>query len=125
MAKKFGELIYTKETGGPVATKAESHTPKLEAPDKVKKGEPFTVKVKVGPHPNEPQHSIRRIELWFYEEGRTFNPIRLASIELEPVYAEPEVTITIKLQKSGTIYALAYCNLHGVWEERKDITVEE
>ncbi len=124
MAKKFGDLIYTREAGGPAAAKAESHVPLIEVPEKVKKGEPFEVKVRVGPHPNEPQHSIRRIELWFYEDGRPFNPVRLASIELEPVYAEPEVTVKVKLEKSGTIYALAYCNLHGVWEERRDIKVE-
>lgn len=125
MAKPFGELIYTPETEGPAASKAETHAPKIEAPDTVKKGEQFKVTIKVGPHPNQVQHSIRRVEIWFSEEGRAFNPIHIATIDLEPVYAEPEITITIRLEKSGTLYALSYCNLHGVWEARKDIKVEE
>lgn len=125
MAKPFGELIYTPETAGPAASKAETHAPKIEAPNTVKKGEPFKVIIKVGPHPNQVQHSIRRIEIWFNEEGRAFNPIHIATIDLEPVYAEPEITITIRLEKSGTLYVLSYCNLHGVWETRKDIKVEE
>ncbi|KSW11382.1 desulfoferrodoxin [Pyrodictium occultum] len=124
MAKAFGELIYTREAGGPAASKAETHAPKIEAPEKVRKGEPFNVTIKVGPHPNEVQHSIRRLEIWFQEEGRAFNPIHIATIDLEPVYAEPEITITIKLEKSGTLYALGYCNLHGLWESRKEIKVE-
>ncbi len=30
----------------------------------------------------------------------------------------------VKLAKSGTIYAMSYCNIHGVWENSKDISVE-
>ncbi|MEB3816543.1 MAG: class II SORL domain-containing protein [Desulfurococcales archaeon] len=125
MSRSLKELIYTAESKeAAVMEKKEGHLPKIEAPDTVKAGEPFQVKVKVGPHPNQVQHSIRRIELWFSEEGRAYNPIRLATIELEPVYAEPEVTVTVTLQKSGTLHALAYCNLHGVWESTKDIKVQ-
>ena len=124
-ARKFGELIYTPEiASGEAISKVETHTPKIEAPDTVKAGEPFHVKVSVGPHPNTVQHSIRRVELYFYEEGRSFNPIRLATTELEPVYSEPEVRFKVKLKKSGVIYAVEYCNLHGLWEARKEIKVE-
>jgi len=124
-AAKFSEQIYTEEKlAGPAAEKRESHLPKVEAPGKVKKGEPFQVKVKVGPHPNQPQHSIRRVEVWFTEDGRAFNPVRIASVELEPVYAEPELTFTVKLEKSGTLHVLAYCNLHGVWETDVRVEVE-
>ncbi|MCE4625092.1 MAG: class II SORL domain-containing protein [Desulfurococcales archaeon] len=125
MAKKFGDLIYSQEEAPEqVISKAETHTPKIEAPDKVKAGEPFKVTIKVGPHPNTVQHSIRWIEVYFYEEGRAFNPITLAKITLEPEYAEPDITLTLKLKKSGVLYALEYCNLHGIWEARKEITVE-
>lgn len=122
---KFVEQVYTEEKlAGPAAEKRESHLPKVEAPEKVRKGEPFQVKIRVGPHPNKPEHSIRRVEVWFTEEGRAFNPVRIASIELEPVYAEPEITLTVKVEKSGTLHVLAYCNLHGVWEADKEIKVE-
>ena len=121
---RFGELIYTEDVSGPAAAKKETHMPRIEAPDTVKKGEPFRVTIRVGPHPNEPGHSVRRIEVWFAEEGRQFNPVHVATLILEPGYGEPEVTLTLRLEKSGTLYALAYCNLHGVWEARKEIRVE-
>lgn len=123
--KKFGEIVYSQEQApGEAITKVETHTPKIEAPEKVKANEPIKVKIIVGPHPNQVAHSIRSIVLYFYEEGRAFNPIHLATIQLEPEYAEPDLTITIKLKKSGVLYALEYCNLHGVWEGRKEIKVE-
>lgn len=119
---RFSELIYTHETAqGQALTKVETHTPQIEVPEKINPGEPFIVKVEVGPHPNTVQHSIRRIELYYYEEGRPFNPVRLATIDLEPGYAEPKLEITLKLDKPGTLYAIAYCNLHGLWEARKEI----
>jgi superoxide reductase len=126
MAKKLGDLIYTPETAsGEEISKVESHTPKIEAPDNVRAGEPFKVRVKIGPHPNSVEHSIRWLELYFEEEGRAFNPILLGRVFWTPGYAEPEVEFIIKLKKSGTLYALAYCNLHGLWESRKEIRVEK
>lgn len=124
--EKFGELIYSPERApGEAITKVESHTPKIEAPKKVKKGEAFKIRVSVGPHPNTVQHSIRWIEVYFSEDGRAFNPIQVASARFAPVYAEPEIELTLKLEKSGTIYAIEYCNLHGLWEARHRIEVEE
>ncbi len=122
--KKFGDLIYTPETAsGEAVSKIETHTPKIEAPDTVKANEPFEVKVTVGPHPNKVEHSIRSIYIFFYEEGRLFNPMVLASVDLTPVFAEPEVVLKVKVQKSGVLYAVEHCNLHGLWEGRKEIKV--
>jgi len=120
----FGELIYTpKKASGEAISKVESHTPKIQAPDRVKADELFTVKVTVGPHPNTVEHSIRRIEVYFYEEERPFNPILLTETSLTPVYSEPDVSVNLKLKKGGTIYAVEYCNIHGLWEARKEIAV--
>ncbi len=122
--EEFGSLIYTPETAkGAAISKVESHTPKIEAPDTVKAEEPFVVKITVGPHPNTVEHSIRRIEVYFKEEGRAFNPVLLAVVNLTPVYSEPIMTLTFKLSKSGTLYVLEYCNLHGLWEAKKEIKV--
>jgi len=124
--KKLGDLIYTPETAsGEAITKVESHTPKIEAPDKVKVDQLLAVRVSVGPHPNTVEHSIRKIEVFFHEEGRPFNPILLATVCLTPVYSEPDIKVDLKLKKSGMIYALEYCNLHGLWEARKEIKVTE
>lgn len=122
--KKYGELIYSPETAtGEAITKVESHTPKIEAPEKVSKGETFMVKISVGPHPNTPEHSIREITVYLYEEGRKFNPILLSRVRFAPGIVEPEITLKMKLEKPGVIYAIAYCNLHGLWEGRKRIDV--
>jgi superoxide reductase len=124
LAKPFGQLLYSREHApGEAAKKVESHAPSIEAPDEVKANQPFQVRVKVGPHPNTREHSIRWIELYVYEEGRSFNPIYVSHIDLEPEYAEPEVVVTLRLRKTSTIYVLGYCNLHGVWEARKQVRV--
>jgi len=123
--KSFGSLIYTPETAsGEAISKVESHTPKIEVPRTVKKNEPFKVRISVGPHPNSVEHSIRRIEVYFYEEGRAFNPVMLAAIDLTPVYMEPEIELTLKLGTSGTLFVIEYCNLHGLWEARAEIKAE-
>ena len=125
MAKKFGDLIYTQEEAPEQAiSKAETHTPKIEAPDTVKAGEPFIVKIKVGPHEMKSHHSIRYVELWFAEEGRPFNPVKVATVIWEPEYTVAEASVAVTLKKSGVLYAISYCNLHGLWEARKEIKVE-
>lgn len=124
--KTFGEIIYTPErASGEAIGKVETHTPKIDAPAEVKAGEPFEVRIFVGPHPNKVEHSIRRIEVYFYEEGKVFNPTHVATITLGPEFAEPDVKLKIKLSKSGVLYAIGYCNLHGLWEGRKEIKVVE
>ncbi len=125
MTENLGEIIYSPEkASGEAITKIESHTPKIEAPEKVKKGESFKIKISVGPHPNTVQHSIRWIQVYFSEDGRAFNPIHIVSATFEPEYTEPVVELVLKLNKSGTLYALAYCNLHGLWESKYRIEVE-
>jgi len=118
------DLIYAPSTAkGEALSKAETHTPKIEAPDAVKPGEAFKVKLSVGPHPNTVEHSIRWIELYFEEEGRAFNPILIGRYEFTPVYSEPVVEVHLKIQKPGKLIAVEYCNLHGLWENYKEIKV--
>ena len=123
--ESFGKLIYTPETAaGEAIGKVESHTPKIDAPETAQADQSIEVKISVGPHPSTIEHSIRKIEVYFYENGRPFNPLLLGVIDFTPVYSEPIVKITIKPKKSGTIFALGYCNLHGIWEGKKELKVE-
>ncbi|MEM4699737.1 MAG: class II SORL domain-containing protein [Candidatus Nezhaarchaeales archaeon] len=118
-------LIYDKKSAaGEALLKAEAHTPRIEAPDAVKSGEAFSVRVSVGPHPNTVEHHIKWIELYFEEEGRPFNPISLARFDLAPVYSEPAVEARVKLSKAGRLIAVGYCSLHGLWESSKEVRVE-
>jgi superoxide reductase len=122
--KNLGDLILTYDSAaGEALGKRESHTPKIEAPEKIKADETFELSVAVGPHPNTLEHSIRWIEIYFYEEGRPFNPIMLSRVEFAPVLSEPSVMLKTKLQKSGVLHAVEYCNLHGLWSGKKVVEV--
>ncbi|VVB72576.1 Superoxide reductase [uncultured archaeon] len=123
--KGLGDLILTyNAAAGEALGKREGHTPKIEVPAKIKSGEAVEIKVAVGPHPNTVEHSIRWIEVYFYEEGRAFNPQMLSRVEFSPMLAEPEVKIKLNLKKSGVIHAMEYCNMHGLWSNKKEIVVE-
>ncbi len=122
--QKFGDLINTFDAAaGEALGKRESHTPKIEAPAQVKPDEPFSLKVTVGPHPNTVEHSIRWIMVMFEEEGRAFNPVYLGKASMNPVTTQPELVLNVKLQKSGVIHAIEYCNLHGLWSAKREIKV--
>jgi superoxide reductase len=122
--KDLGDVIYTYDmAAGEALGKRESHTPKIEAPAKAKADEFVMVKVIVGPHPNTVEHSIRWLAVFFYEEGRAFNPMTLAKVSFNAPTTEPEITLKVKFAKSGVIHALEYCNLHGLWSGKKEIVV--
>lgn len=129
---KIGELVQSGDFKG------EKHVPVIEAPEKVKAGEAFFVKVSVGkeiPHPNKMEHHISWIELFFKPVDAKF-AIELAKFDYTahaaamdpagkgPAVSEPASCVKIKLDKSGTLIAQSYCNLHGLWESSQEITVE-
>ncbi|HPE63011.1 MAG TPA: class II SORL domain-containing protein [Methanothrix sp.] len=123
--KNLGEIINTFDAAaGEALGKREGHTPRIEAPKAVGADEPFEVKVSVQNHPNKVEHSIRWIEVYFREDGRAFNPIMLARVEFAPVSSEPEAKLKVRLSKSGSIMAMEYCNVHGLWSAKQDIKVE-
>lgn len=115
--------------------KKEKHVPVIECPDVVKAGEVFTVKASLGKeiaHPNTTEHHIRWIELFFYPEGDKFayhvgrfefcaHGESVAGPNEGPVYTHHEVTAALKINKPGTLHALALCNIHGLWESSKEI----
>ncbi|MDF2500676.1 MAG: putative superoxide reductase [Anaerosporomusa subterranea] len=118
--------------------KTEKHVPVIEAPTKVKAGEKFTVEVTVGKeiaHPNTTEHHIRWIRLYFKPD--TGNVYDLGLFEFNahgestegpnkgPAYTEPSAQVTVKLNANGTLLAAAYCNIHGLWESTKDISISE
>ena len=123
--KHLGEMINTFDAAaGEALGKRESHTPRIEAPKAVKADETFELKVSVQNHPNKVEHSIKWIEVYFREDGRPFNPIMLARAAFTPVYSDPEAKLKVRLSKSGSIMALEYCNVHGLWSAKEDIKVE-
>ena len=119
--------------------KAEKHVPVIEAPEKVKKEDPVKITVSVGkqiPHPNTTEHHIRWIEVYFLPKGEKF-PYQIGRFEfnahgestqapnISTIYTQPGVTFDFKTQKSGSIFATSYCNIHGLWEGSKELEVLE
>lgn len=128
---KLGDITQTGDW------KAEKHVPAISAPDHAKAGEKITVEFCVGhdiAHPNTPQHHISWIKLFFVPNGGKF-AIELAdeqfvahSASLDdkpgPAATEPFGSVRIALSTSGTLIAQSYCNLHGLWESSKEITID-
>ena len=100
----------------------EKHVPAIVLPETIKHGEPFDVEVSVGkgvPHPNTVEHHIAWIALYYTPDGSQL-PVELARAEFSAhgpeVSTAPILKATVCLPKPGTLQAVSYCNLHGVWE---------
>ena len=117
--------------------KSEKHVPIIECPDQVAKGEFFEVRVTLGKaiaHPNTTEHHIRWMELYF--QPRKGQVLQLARFEFTahgesaqgpnqgPAYTHPQGAASVKLGQPGTLHALAYCNIHGLWQSSKDVKVK-
>ena len=107
--------------------KAEKHVPAITVLGDFKPGEPFEVEVSVGkeiPHPNTVEHHIAWIALYCVAEGSQL-PVGLARAEFSAhgpdIFTEPVLKAKVKLPKPGTLHAVAYCNLHGLWEDETQI----
>ena len=95
------------------------HTPKIIAPDSVKRGEWFNVTVSVGAggeHPSLQEHFVRYIALYK-------DTVEIARVYLHPVYSKPTVTFTVALDEGGTLRALEEPTHSSAWEATKKIEV--
>lgn len=117
--------------------KIEKHVPVIESVDTIKKGGLLNITVTVGkeiPHPNTAEHHIAWAAVFFLPKGEKF-PYQIARIDYyshgasvqgpgtSTVYTHPVVTCGFKTEKPGTIIASAYCNIHGLWESAKELSV--
>ena len=95
------------------------HTPKIVAPDTVKRGQWFDVTITVGSggeHPSLTEHFVRYIALYI-------NTAEISRVYLHPVYSFPKVTFTIALDEGGSLRALEEPTHSAAWEVSKKITV--
>ena len=129
--KTLSELLQTNDW------KKEKHVPVIECLDSVRVGEKLDINVSVGkeiPHPNTTDHHIRWVQIFFKPEGDKFS-YQLANCEFTahgesvagadqgPLYTDYSVTVTAIIKKPGTIHVLSFCNIHGLWENSKDIKI--
>ena len=67
------------------------------------------------PHPNTVDHHIAWIELYGMKKTGD-QVINLGRAAWSPVYPNPNVRIQInQIDEFKSFYALAYCNIHGLW----------
>jgi superoxide reductase len=95
------------------------HTPKIDAPASVKRGEWFKVTVSVGvggEHPSLQEHFVRYIALYK-------DTVEIARVYLHPVYSAPIVTFTVALDEGGMLRALEEPTHSSAWEATKKIEV--
>ncbi|MEA1984893.1 MAG: desulfoferrodoxin family protein, partial [Euryarchaeota archaeon] len=73
-------------------------------------------------HPNTPEHHIEWIEL--YARTKTLNTVKIGSVKFGPG-TEPDVVFRlVNLGKYREFFALAYCNVHGLWQNCIEIRKE-
>lgn len=129
---KIGEMYQTADW------KSEKHVPVIECPDTVGADETFDVTVSLGKeiaHPNTTEHHIRWIQLYFKPEGDKF-AYQVGNFEFcahyesaegadkGPVCTHHSATASLKIKKPGTLYATAFCNIHGLWENTKAVSLK-
>jgi superoxide reductase len=127
--KKLGDLFQVSDW------KTEKHVPVIECPDSVKSGELFDIHVSIGKevaHPNTTEHHIRWIQVFFHPKDEKYG-YQIADLRFTahgeavegpnkgPVYTHHGATVTAKISKAGTVHALSFCNIHGFWENSKEI----
>jgi superoxide reductase len=118
--KKIGELVQSDDW------KKEKHVPVIECTDSIKSGEKLEIKVCVGKeiyHPNTTQpdddkFSYQLANCEFSAHGESVEGPNQGCL-----YTDHSITVSAMLKKSGTIVALSFCNIHGLWENNKLIKV--
>lgn len=113
------EEQFTPEFREVRASRDPKHTPRIVAPDSVKRGQWFDVTVTVGVdslHPSLAEHFVRYIAL--YKDA-----VEIARIYLHPVFSAPKVTFTIALDEGGMLRAQAEPTHSAAWEASRKIAV--
>lgn len=118
--------------------KKEKHVPVIKCADEVPKDEIFRVDISLGAevaHPNTTEHHIRWIQLYFKPETGNFS-YQVGNFEFTahgestrgpdtgPVYTHHSVSTEMKTDQPGELVATSYCNIHGLWEYTKKITLK-
>lgn len=113
--------------------KTEKHVPVIDIKG-IKEGV-AVVMVTVGKeiaHPNTTNHHIKWMDLFFMPEGEKF-PVEIGYCTFDHhgesaqgpdssgIYSEPVAKFVFKTDKSGTLMATSYCNIHGLWKSEADL----
>ncbi len=114
---KFGDLLKGAEAEG-----KEKHVPVIEIDKGHRKEDEDIVRVIVGkevPHPNTMEHHIAWIEL--YGVKREEQVVDLGRASFTPIYTNPNARFQVPVAEFKALCALAYCNVHGLWQNGIEI----
>ena len=95
------------------------HVPLISIPEKIQAGEPFELRVQIGasPHVMRPDHWIETI--WVFIADTRL----VATLEMTPEVPLAALTLPMRLSEATEIKVQARCNLHGIWEATKHVSV--
>lgn len=115
----FKQINYPKNPDS-MTDLEKKHWPRIECPDMVEPGKPFDVTINIGvgiDHPSELAHFIEWIELNRGDLGTT-------RAYFQPKYSYPRVTFRIAIDQDTMLIARESCNLHGIWENKKQVKIK-
>jgi superoxide reductase len=115
----FKQINYPKDPNN-MSDLEKKHWPKIECPDTVEANKPFEVTINIGTgidHPSELAHFIEWIEV---NRGNC----NIAREYLSPKYSFPRVTFKLAIEKDTMLVVRESCNLHGIWENKKQVTIK-
>jgi superoxide reductase len=95
----------------PAQETQEKHVPHIEVT------EGGLVKVSTGRdvmHPSTVEHHMVWLKLFGLKADG--NLVEVGSVNLAPVYSSPSAVFAVKVAEFTALKALAYCNIHGLWE---------
>ena len=114
---KFGDILNSQEAEG-----REKHVPIIEIGKGKGEGGADIVHVVVGkevPHPNTVEHHIAWIEIFgVKQDGQVLN---LGRATFAPAYTNPNARFQVPVAEFKAFCALAYCNIHGIWENCREV----
>ncbi len=109
---QFKDILKGVESEG-----KEKHVPVIEIGKGKGEGGADIVQVVVGketPHPNTVEHHIVWVELFgVKKDGQVIN---LGQATFAPAFTDPIARFQAPVAEFKAFCALAYCNIHGVWE---------
>ena len=114
---KFVEILKGAEAEG-----KEKHVPVIEVDKGRGGGNVDIVRVVVGkevPHPNTVEHHIVWVEL--YGVKKNGQVVDLGRATFAPIYTNPNVRFQVPVGEFKAFCALAYCNIHGLWQNCVDV----
>ncbi|MFH0758265.1 MAG: desulfoferrodoxin family protein [Bacteroidota bacterium] len=128
MPRVFTPVDITREEKEVRKDYFDRHTPVLVCDPFAKEGEKFRVKVRLGteyPHPDEPDHHIKYIQLWNRETFLAEAHFAPGCLGNKSEHVEVDFYI-VPGPVSMNLSAMSVCTKHGLWQsESKEITVRK